>query len=116
MPIRDTSAFSLDELERSGKQESLKRKVLVTIQRLKRGTDAMIDKFSGINDRRTSAPRRNELMREGLVEADGKDICKVTGKLVYYWKLSEKGVQALDPEYSVTISRDTSENVRENRD
>jgi len=115
MPVRDTSAFALDELEQSGKQESLKRRVLVTIQMLKRCTDAMMDKASGINNIRASAPRRHELVKEDLVESDGKDVCKVTGKLAYYWKLSEKGVQALDPEYSVTISSIDSENVREIR-
>ena len=110
MPVRDTSSISLDELEQSGKKENLKRKVLETIKMLRCGSDAMIDRASGINDRRTSAPRRYELVKEGLVEADGKDVCKVTGKLVYYWKLSDKGREALDPDYVGTVDPD-SENI-----
>lgn len=84
--VRDTSKQSYHELspdDLSDKQQT----VLVVIHANPDCTDRELAELLGYDDPNELRPRRYELVDLGLVEQNGKRVCKVTGKKAYVWRI-----------------------------
>ena len=89
--MRETSLLAYLSLRDLGLRQS---EVLGAIRRMNRGglfpTDRELSEFLGYADPNKVRPRRNDLMRFGLVREHGKRECGVSGKLALTWKVMER--------------------------
>ena len=60
-------------------------------RRNKPATAREIAGMLGYWERNAAAPRLTELKARGLVRAAGKGTCRVTGKTVTYWEITDMG-------------------------
>ena len=83
MPIQDTSIKSFKEiLESIGKSQQV---VYDAIKTLACPTDMEIVKYLGFTDPNKVRPRRNELVKKGLIVQYEKRECIVTHKTAIAW-------------------------------
>lgn len=87
MNIRTTSIKSYSELKKSGKQVTDQERVYLVIKLMPDRTDSEIAYLLGYDDKNKVRPRRNELVKEGYVESNGKKYCDITRKLCYVWRI-----------------------------
>ena len=90
MNIRTTSLKSYSELKKQGKDITDQERVYMVIKLLPNITDSEIAFMLGYSDKNKVRPRRNELLKEGYIESNGKKICPMTKKLCYRWRIIDK--------------------------
>jgi len=83
--MRQTSLQAYQELKDSGKLGERQLLVYEAIKRLKCATDTEITKFMGFSDPNRIRPRRNELVRFGLVEEKERRNCNITNRKAIVW-------------------------------
>lgn len=84
--MQQTSIINYIELKESGKLGRRQELVYSALNQLGQATDMELAKFMGFDDPNRSKPRRNELVKLGLVTELGKRSCKITGKTAIVWK------------------------------
>jgi hypothetical protein len=83
--VQDTSIVSYITLMAEGKIGADQELVLRFMADHQLLTDREIARDMGFDDPNKIRPRRNELVRIGVVVANGKRKCTVSGKLAYVW-------------------------------
>ena len=91
--MQESSLESYRELVKSGQLGFNQWEVLREIWRRGPSTDRELAGCMGFTDPNRVRPRRNELVRKGLVEASGKRRCDVTGRLAIVWQYVSKSIQ-----------------------
>lgn len=96
--IRQTSLLSFyEELPHLGKRQLEVLKAIRDLNSIGQyPTDWEITKVLQYADPNKVRPRRNELMRYGLIEEAGRRQCSITGKLALTWKLSPRILDKID--------------------
>lgn len=82
--VQETSIISYHELDPDTDQI----RVMRALRALNVATDREIADYLWFSDPNRVRPRRNELVRLGLVEPKGKRLCKVSGRLSLVWGAS----------------------------
>ena len=85
--MQQTSLLAFDELRNTEKLGDMQKEVYLALHKLGEATDLEISKFLHFADPNKSRPRRNDLVRFGLVEESHKRKCSVSGKLSIVWKI-----------------------------
>ena len=83
--MRQTSLLAYDEINKTGKVGHRHELILRLMRDGYSRTDWEITKALGYDDPNMVRPRRNELVRMGLLREDGKTMCAVTRKTVITW-------------------------------
>lgn len=86
-------AFDKSEVNAAFRQET-KRQIIGLLQLNPNLTDREMSNILGYVDPNKIRPRRNELMKLGIVEEDCKRICLIGGKLSIAWHLSREKILA----------------------
>lgn len=85
--MRQTSLISYFHLKQQGVLGKGQKEVLSALQHLWSATDNEIARFLGYADPNKVRPRRNELVKQGLVFGYGKRQCSITNKKCIEWRL-----------------------------
>ena len=80
-------SYSEEEFNQAFREET-KRQIINLLQVEQNMTDREIAQRLGYLDPNKVRPRRNELMKMGIVEEDSKRICAIGHKLSIAWRLS----------------------------
>ena len=84
MNVRDTSLISYAQLRESlGDRQKV---VLILIRKNPDCTDRELTNLLGSFDSNFVRPRRNELVKLGLIEESGKKKCSMSGRLAITWR------------------------------
>ena len=81
--------YSEQEFNQAFRQET-KRQIISLLQQHQSLTDREISSILGYDDPNKIRPRRNELVKLGIVEEDCKRICLIGGKLSIAWRLNQE--------------------------
>jgi hypothetical protein len=101
--IRQTSLLAFESLERQAQIYIL---ILQTIRKYGKLTDMEISKKLGFNDPNKIRPRRNELMKKGIIYECEKRECSVTHKVALTWDcLPFPNTPSFPMEKKITINR-----------
>ena len=92
--VRDTSIIAYKDHEADGARTQ-RLKVFEAISANPGSTDKELSIITGININAVTG-RRNELMKENLIESAGKRACSVTGRLAYTWVVCREPVGVVD--------------------
>lgn len=85
--VRDTSLNAYIELNNTDKLSQYQRKVYKVISQHGNVTDKEISEITRMQINNVTG-RRNELLKLGMIEDNGKRKCKITGRTVYQWNTS----------------------------
>lgn len=69
--------------------------VLNTIYKIYPCTDSEVMQYLDYHDRNMVSPRRNELMKKGLIHKVGERICRVTGYNAEVWQPQEETIHKI---------------------
>ena len=84
--MRDTSLLTYEEIKKEFWLGERQIKVLEYIRVFPDHTDTEIARGLGYADVNKVRPRRNELLKIGLIEEGDKRRCRYTGRLCYTWR------------------------------
>lgn len=83
--IRQTSIQSFHEIQESPILSESYQQILTVLKDSYGLTDREIAKKLGFSDPNKVRPRRNELMKQGIIKDCGTKVCRVSGKWVHFW-------------------------------
>jgi len=84
--IKDTSLMAYTSIREDGSVGAMQEKVLNFIKYNPDLTDSEITYRLGYSDRNKIRPRRNELMKKGVVVPSGKKKCSISKRMAYTWR------------------------------
>ena len=88
--VQETGLKAYKELNDNGEVTTRCFKTLETLSLFPDGlTDMELSKKMGFSDPNKVRPRRNELVKRGLVFESGKRACNVTGRLAVVWRCTD---------------------------
>ena len=88
--MRSTSLEAYTNLKKAGKLGSRRRTVYETLKKYPCRTDMEIADHLGFSDPNKVRPRRNELVKRGLVIPYRVRLCTITGVAAWTWKVKEQ--------------------------
>ena len=87
--MQQTSLLAYKGLKDEQKLGERQRLVFDALRKLKEATDCEIAHFMGFKDMNAERPRRNELVRYGLVREKYKRKDYITGKMAIVWEVAK---------------------------
>lgn len=81
--MRETSLIAYSGI----KDNTMCDLVFKTIKKLGCPTDLEVAKYLGCSDPNRVRPRRNELLKSGMIVECEKRLCSVSGKLAFSWRV-----------------------------
>jgi len=87
MSVRCTSIESYKQIKESGQDITDREKVYLVLKLIPNSTDSEIAFILEFDDPNKVRPRRKELLDEGIIESNGKRLCKITKRLCYVWRI-----------------------------
>lgn len=85
--LQSTSLDAFTNLKK-GKLGQMQQLVYDTIKKLGCPTDLELARYLGYSDPNHIRPRRNDLVRMGLVVQHERRICSVSGRACYSWRIT----------------------------
>lgn len=82
-------SYSEEQFNQAFRQET-KRQIISLLQVEQNMTDREMAERLDYKDPNKIRPRRNELMKQGIIEEDSKRLCAVGHKLSIAWRLSKE--------------------------
>ena len=90
--MRDTSLLCFMQLKQEGELGKRQSQIYKLLQNNDSGlTDSEIMRCLGYNIPNSVRPRRKELYNAGLIIANGKRKCSITGRTCYTWRAKKNG-------------------------
>lgn len=91
MTVRDTSIRTYYEIKEEGLIGKRQLEVLELFAEVKDSlTDMELAARLNYDDPNNVRPRRKELYDLGIVESDGKRVCRITDRLVHQWRMVDE--------------------------
>lgn len=91
--VQETSLDAYQDLINAQALNDRQHEILTMIRELGPMTDRELAECLAEADPNRVRPRRNELVRKGLVEEAGRRRCDVTGRLAIVWQHVHKRIQ-----------------------
>lgn len=89
MGVRQTSLEAYRKISESNKDHVMQRKVFNALISLRQATDSEISFYLMYSDPNKIRPRRNELVKKGIVKSIGKRVCEITGRECILWSVTQ---------------------------